>query len=73
MPKFGLNMEYRPYKCDNCGHIQQISTNHTSGCIDYCKECSWKPSFGDQKNAIPFNGRTYRPFTYHGGPLGETA
>ena len=57
-----MKIEYRKYKCRNCGHIQDIQTNHLGSCIDYCKECSWKPSFG--KYAIPFGGRTYRPFDY---------
>jgi predicted nucleic acid-binding Zn ribbon protein len=53
---------YRVYKCRNCGHEQHISTNHHGSCIDFCLECSWKPSFG--QHAVPFNGRTYRPFDY---------
>lgn len=34
------------HTCKNCGHVQSISTNHDMGCIDYCKGCSWKPSWG---------------------------
>jgi predicted nucleic acid-binding Zn ribbon protein len=59
-----MKVAYRNYKCRNCGHVQPILTNHKLACIDHCKECSWKPSFGQY--AIPFNGRTYRPFDYSG-------
>lgn len=57
-----MKVDYRNYKCRNCGHVQLIQTNHQIECFDYCKNCSWKPSFG--KYAIPFNGRTYRPFDF---------
>ena len=72
---FGLKAEYRPYRCANCGNVQQVSTNHTDACINYCAGCSWKPSwrgdgrYGDKNRpemAFPFNGRTYRPFVYAG-------
>lgn len=55
-----MDLKYRFYKCKNCKHVQEIQTNHEGEVIDYCKSCSWKPSFG--KYAVPFNGRTYRPF-----------
>lgn len=56
---------YRLYKCRNCGAVQKIATNHTGGCIDYCKECSWKPSFG-KDIAIPMFGcQAYRRFEYY--------
>ena len=55
-----LTLKPRLYRCLNCGHEQKITTNHKEPCIDYCQECSWKPSFG--KFAIPFMGRTFRPF-----------
>ena len=59
-----LPAAYRNFKCKNCGTVKLIQTNHEDSCIDYCPECSWKPSFGKAENAIPFNGRTYRPFTF---------
>lgn len=65
-PQYGLTQTYRAYQCKNCGHVQAIKTNHTDDCIDYCKECSVKPSFGNSEYRIPFNDRTYRPFTYYG-------
>ena len=55
-------VRWREHECLNCGHKQSISTNHVMGCIDYCKNCSWKPSFGKKENAIPFGTHTYRPF-----------
>ena len=64
-------VSYRTYRCLNCGHEKQIQTNHTMPCIDYCHECSWKPSWRgnpelykvkDDGMSITFNGRTYRPF-----------
>lgn len=53
---------YFNHQCVNCGHEQMIQVNNDLGCIDYCKNCSWKPSYGE--HAIPFNGRTYRPFKF---------
>jgi hypothetical protein len=67
-----LKVEYRPFKCKNCGHVQDIQTNHEGTCIDYCKECSWKPSFGKAEYQIPFNGRTYRPFEFCNEPIEKT-
>jgi DNA-directed RNA polymerase subunit RPC12/RpoP len=64
-------MAYRPYRCMNCGHEQSIQTNHLGKVIAYCENCSWKPSFGKPEYAIPFNGRTYRPFEYAGTEGGE--
>jgi len=57
-------VKYRQHRCRNCGHVQSIQTNHTSGCLDYCKGCSWKPSFGsDGAYSIPaLGGQTYRRF-----------
>jgi len=31
------------HRCENCGHIMEIATNHTRGCKRYCPECSTKP------------------------------
>ncbi len=66
---------YRKYRCMNCGHEQPVQTNHEGKVINYCNECSWKPSWRgnpehhkikDDGMSIPFNGRTYRPFEYVG-------
>lgn len=65
-PKGGPKYEHRPYRCMNCGHEKTIGTNHEGRVIDYCEGCSWKPSFGKAEYAVPFNGRTYRPFEYAG-------
>ena len=61
-----MKVAYRNYKCRNCGHVQPVQTNHLGSCIDYCRGCSWKPSFGSRDNSVPFNGRTYRLFDYSG-------
>jgi len=59
-----MKVAYRDFKCRNCGHIQGVQTNHTGSCIDYCKNCSWKPSFGKDV-AIPFGGNmAYRNFDF---------
>jgi hypothetical protein len=65
-PRFGLKVTYRLYQCLNCGNVQPMQTNHTDVVLDYCKNCSWKPSFGKKEYAIPMFGRTYRPFKYYG-------
>lgn len=57
-----FKVSYNDHKCKNCGHVQLIQTNHDMGCIDYCRNCSWKPSFGEHK--IDFCGRAYRPFEF---------
>lgn len=60
--KTSVEHKDRLHECLNCGHKQQIKTNHEIGCIDYCKNCSWKPSFGNDI-AIPFGGnQAYRRF-----------
>lgn len=59
---------YKPYVCTNCGHEKEIQTNHYLECYDYCKGCSWKPSFGKgsatfSEVKIPALGnQTYRKF-----------
>lgn len=59
-----LKHEYRKHECLNCGYIQKIKTNHLSGCIDYCKNCSWKPSFGKDIAIKMFSCQAYRRFKY---------
>jgi hypothetical protein len=61
-----MKLEYRLYKCKNCGNVQKIQTNHIGECFDYCKGCSWRPSFGKREYQIPMFGQTYRPFVYCG-------
>lgn len=56
---------FRPYKCDNCGHEKNVRTNHEGSCLDYCENCSWKPSFGE---GFPMFGKTYRQFVFNGKP-----
>jgi hypothetical protein len=59
-----LKHNWRHFKCLNCGYVQLIQTNHEGTCIDYCKNCSWKPSFGKKEYAIQMFGHTYRPFEF---------
>ena len=67
-----MQIAYRDFKCRNCGHVQSIKTNHEMNCIDYCKNCSWKPSFGGDV-AIPFMGfEAYRNFDFNKGGHNET-
>ena len=66
---FGLPHKARPYQCLNCGHEQEVKTNHTGVCLDVCKSCSWKGAgFGDDGGfAIPALGTSnYRRFEYTG-------
>jgi len=37
-----MKLEWKPYRCTRCGHIQSIQTNHYGECYSPCKECSWK-------------------------------
>lgn len=63
-----LKFKSRKFICLNCDHIQEIHTNHKGECIDYCKSCSWKPSFG-KDIAIPmFGNQAYRRFMYYKKP-----
>jgi hypothetical protein len=65
--KFGLMVGHRPYKCKDCGHVQDESTNHTDDISAICKKCSWKPSTGKTGHKIPgLGGGTYRRFEYAG-------
>jgi hypothetical protein len=61
-----LKVRYREFRCDNCGHVQQVQTNHEDKCFDYCKNCSWKPSWGKSEHKMMFNGQTYRLFMFAG-------
>jgi DNA-directed RNA polymerase subunit RPC12/RpoP len=58
-----MKVKYRVYKCRNCGNEQQIQTNHLGSCYNYCKNCSWKPSWGEYIG-VPMFGHQYRPFDY---------
>jgi hypothetical protein len=42
MATFGLLVRYRPYRCDCCGHIDQVQTNHTGSILHVCPGCSWR-------------------------------
>lgn len=42
-------IRYKKYKCDQCGHIKDIQTNHYGECygqamlrLNMCPSCSWK-------------------------------
>jgi hypothetical protein len=66
-PEGKPKVEWRPYRCMNCGKEKMISTNHLGRVSDYCDNCSWKPSFGNPEYQVPGpGGRTYRPFEYAG-------
>jgi hypothetical protein len=64
--QFGLKHKSRHYQCSQCGHQQNISTNHTTSCADICKNCSWKPSQGIGHKIPALGGSTYRKFVYVG-------
>ena len=57
-----LKVKYRNHECLNCGHEQLIQTNHLIGCLDYCHNCSWKPSFGKDIAVPMFGNQAYRRF-----------
>lgn len=59
----------RNFKCANCDHVQGIKTNREGECLDYCKECSWKPSFGKDKAYPMFGAKAYRRFVFHSNNL----
>jgi len=75
---YGLRLKYRPFRCEVCGRVQLIQTNHRGECISYCytgpavKEsdkiagggCSWAPSFGP---SVFSSGYAYRKFKYAAG------
>ena len=42
-------LSYKSYKCNQCGHIKKIQTNHYGECygqailkMNMCPNCSWK-------------------------------
>lgn len=63
---WGMKLAYRPYKCTVCGHEEEIQTNHTGTVSNYCKGCSWKPSFGPGHKIPALGNHTYRVFKYNG-------
>lgn len=66
-----MTIEERMHECENCGNRQKIKTNHEGGCLDYCKECSWKgQNFGKGLGQRMF-GVIHRPFKFVGTPAKE--
>ena len=55
-----MKVEYRTYRCDNCGYLMALSTNHHGQCSAYCHRCSWAPSFGAGHKIPALGGHTYR-------------
>jgi hypothetical protein len=39
----------------------EVKTSHWGGCMNYCPECSWKATWGDNPGCIMF-GSWHRPF-----------
>ena len=67
-------MAYRKYRCENCGHEQNIQTNHTGMVYDYCKDCSWKGQAFGKGLGGPIGGlgtQIYRPFKLTEDPAVE--
>lgn len=42
---FGLLVRPRPYRCDVCNHVHDVSTNHTDMCFSVCPNCQWRSGF----------------------------
>jgi len=65
--EYGLYVAWRPYRCDCCGALNQISTNHTGPLCVPCRSCSWR-------GARDSGGKLYRADTgkarphYYVGP-----
>lgn len=69
-PQFGLLVRYRPYRCDCCGNVHDVQTNHTDACFAPCPKCSWHGAFdssGRLWNAMEKN----RPHVYAGPPVSD--
>lgn len=68
-PRFGLLSTARPYRCDVCGHVHDVNTNHTDRCYSTCPECSWRGGFDSAGNLYRADIGKERPHIYAGGPV----
>lgn len=59
-----MKLEYRPYICNVCGLKEDIQTINEGSVLHYCKNCSWKPSFGKGHKIPALGSHTYREFRF---------
>lgn len=65
-PVYGLMAKWRPYKCDCCGNVRKISTNHTGPCWPTCPNCSWRSAYDSDGNHYRADTQKNRPQFYVG-------
>lgn len=66
-PIFGLLVRPRSYRCNYCGHVHDVSTNHTDACFAHCPNCYWRGgTVPDGKVFHPERMDGERPHTYAG-------
>ena len=68
-PRFGLLAAHRPYQCDVCDHVNDISTNHTDRCFLECPNCAWRGGQDKAGNFYRADIGKNRPQIYIGGPV----
>lgn len=71
-PTYGLPMSYRPYRCDCCGDVHDVQTNHTGPCYPQCPACSWRSAYDSNGNYYRADIGKNRPH-YYAGAVEQTA
>ena len=66
---YGLFVRYRPYRCDCCGHVHDIQTNHTGRVASHCPNCSWRYGRDSTGRGYRADTEKQRPHVYAGGPV----
>lgn len=70
-PVYGLLVRYRPYRCDCCGDVHDMQTNHTGPFSGHCPNCSWRYATDSQGRGYRADTQKARPHFYAGGPVAE--
>lgn len=65
---YGLLVKYRPYRCDCCGTVHDIQTNHTGPTRSLCPNCSWRSGYDSAGNHYRADTQKNRPHVYAGQP-----
>jgi len=59
-------VSWKQYKCQNCGHLDNFSTNHSGSVTGHCKGCSWKGKTFEGPGKSPghtgYDGTTHHVF-----------
>lgn len=66
--EYGLFVAWRPYRCDCCGALNEVSTNHTGPVRHSCPKCSWRMGRDSDGRLYRADIGKERPHYYAGQP-----